>query len=177
MLREQSIYAVLPVLANLGERKLQVVENSPVHQMAVAAYPATIDFDLNNIVGALSKHSDKPNGPVTHEFLLEQYVEKLGSGVVKQAAFARTVVNPICGRIFAKVNDDLTESTMIDLEVVPARLSAAVASVQTAEMTARYSNSNQVSALLLPQGLPEKTEADLIEALKTGSQQYDTLLS
>ncbi len=177
MLRKLSIQAALQVVSNLGERKLQVVENSPVHNMAVAAMPSRgTEVTEENVIDALMATSSQQGAPVTHDLVLEDYVKTLGSSLVKHANFARTVVNPICGRIFAKVNEVLTESAIIDIEAVPVRLSAAVASVQTAEMIGNHANSVN-RALRLPAPFPTMEEGDITELLKTGSMQYDQLLS
>lgn len=177
MIRQLSIEAAKQVVANLGERKLQVVQNSPVHNMAIAVMPPRgTAVTEENITEVLTKTSSNQAMPVTHDTVLEEYVKLLGQSLVKQAAFARTVVNPICGRIFAKVNEVLTESTMIDIEAVPVRLSAAVASVQTSEMVAPHTNAHN-RATRLPTAFPTMEEGDIVELLKTGSMQYDQLLA
>ena len=177
MLRNLSLTAAQQVVANLGDRGLQVVQNSPVHTLAVAAMPVRgVEVTDENIIAVLTETSSQQATTMPHDALLEAYVETLGKSLVKQAGFARTVVNPICGRIFAKVNEVLTESTMVNIEVVPVRLSAAVASVQTAEMIGNHANSRN-QAIRFPAAFPTMEEGDLTELLKTGSAQYDQLLS
>lgn len=177
MIRKNSINAALPVVANLGDRALKVIANSPVHEMAVAAMPPQgTEITGENLVDVIFEASSISTIPVTHDLTLERYVKTLGSAVVRHAAFARNVVNPICGRIIAKVNEALSISGMVDIEVVPTRLSAAVASVQTADMLSRY-DAHRAVATRFVREFPELSEADLVESLKTGSLQYDQLLA
>ncbi len=192
MLQREALVAALPLTEILDGRGLYIepVAGTPLELLVRATRtgeqfnipisssdgkPVEFNPDLENIAYMANKVNDA-TGISEHNMAVDELVPFAADAVRQHLAFARTVVAPLVDDL-AKSTEDayaaLTPSSLLNMEVIVHQVPAPLLSNGLATSVGRFKNM-PYDAPALQLNMPDQTYSDLLELIKTGSNQLDT---
>lgn len=151
---------------------LSPVDNTPLFTLVNDSMPTvTGEGDEQTTLLRAVSETD-PRGVQTHDLALDEITDVIAPGIINQVKFAKDVVKASVAAVFGELETYLSESKPKNLELVPVTLSSAVNSQAAVQLYENYQG-QPMRQLVVLRGLPEVTDEDAANMLKTGVSTFD----
>ncbi len=181
MFNALNLQAITPLAdrASQRDRFCLLRPDTPLEAVMRPCIPALTNAvettDLTTLLNACDDTS-LAAGTHGHEAALANYVDLVGKSINFQFTFVRETVVPTVGRIFNQIKDSLAGEKPLVWDVVPVELSPLAKNAYLPVVLQRWSGLNARS-VKLPYGFPERTEAELLELVRTGTGSLDVAIA
>lgn len=179
MIRELHLKAIAPVAAGLSASGVAFAarQNTPLSTVLAHSFPydeSQVGDSQTTLMQSTALMLDE--GDAGHSVEMDSIVSVVSAAITKHCTFARNVVLPIIGKVYASVRERTEETGPIPYNVEQVWLHEAITSAAVNQLIDRYTGNTTVVAPAISNA-PERSEEELSGLVTTGSSSYDAILA